>query len=663
MPSVEFSDSYRIQSFGYPTNYIRVHYAEVEYDVANNRTKVRLDGVYIKYTGGNANSRCYGTLKFNGTTMLTMDGSPYTVTVSTGYTYIPGTENGATVWISHNEVGAATLTITLSGGTRNDDNDDVFGALYYYGSGYPVIGVRTPASKSVALTTHPRASTIASSSTSVATQGTYSLTMNRMSSSYYHIATFLYNNSTTLYTSGRFDTQLDFVVPRSWFADYPSIASLPVTVSVQTYNSSGTAIGSPATASLTVNADADMKPVVSSGWASLAPYNTGAVSGITGYVKGYSKAEAAFDDTKVDMSNAVGAGIVSFSVTCQGETDSYTPYLTPVLASTSVSVVCAVTDTRGRTASETFTLTVMDYAKPVLTGIEIFRCDAQGTEAEDGTHYSVKATLTYSSLDGQNVPTLTSAAAASGGGYGAEETLTSGTVHISTAQISADATYTVRISATDSLGNTAVYYQVLPTRKWAMKFRPTGNGVAFGKAAEYNNTFEITEDWSIRVAGKAASEFIRDIVYPVGSIYMSVNSVSPATLLGGTWEQLEDRFLLAAGSEYAAGTTGGKSSYVAADMPKHSHTRDTMNITGQWRINADNSNAGMDAQCSGSGAISAFQVTGAGCYGDGKGWSLAGGFNFNAENAWTGSTSEVGTNDTATIMPPYLAVYMWKRTG
>ena len=409
--------------------------------------------------------------------------------------------------VSHNANGDASFTVGIYGSVL---------AMYFSGTGYTYaqcfIGT-VGAKNSSTITIHENAaSTIASAPSSIATRETLVLTMRRLAASNYHIATFKYNNSTTLYTSGRFDTQLDFAVPRSWFEDYPSIASLPVTVSVQTYNSSGTAIGSPATASLTVNADADMKPVVSSGWARLAPYNTGAVSGITGYVKSYSQAEAAFDDTKVDMSNAVGAGIASFSVTCQGETDSYTPYLTPVLASTSVSVVCAVTDTRGRTASETFTLTVMDYAKPVLTGIEIFRCDAQGTEAEDGTHYSVKATLTYSSLDGQNVPTLTSAAAASGGGYGAEETLTSGTVHISTAQLSADITYTVRISATDSLGNTAVYYQVLPTRKWAMKFRPTGNGVAFGKAAEYNNTFEITEDWEFHVHGKEINTLVQDKV-------------------------------------------------------------------------------------------------------------------------------------------------------
>lgn len=500
MASVVFSDSFR-NRVGYPTNDISVDFTEIQYDASRGsygQTLVRLDGVYIKSSVVPGSCTAWGTLQFNGTTVLTMaSGSSTDTYVSTSWSLIGSSNNGATVWVSHDADGQATLTVTLAGGYYYGDAGNVFGC---YSASYGMFGIRTSVSKSASLTTRPVASTIASSSTSVSTLGTYSLTMNRKASSNYHIATFKYNNSTTLFTSGRFDTSLSFTVPRSWFTNYSSIASLPVTVSVQTYNSSGATVGGPATASLTVNADADMKPVISEGWATVSPYNTGAVSGITGYVKSYSQAEATFDDTKVDMSNAVGASIASFSVTCQGETDNYTPYLTPVLASTSVSVVCTVTDTRGRTASETFTLTVMDYAKPVLTGIAIFRCNAQGTEAEDGTHYSAKATLTYSSLNGQNVPTLSSAASASGGGYGAEETLTSGTVHISTARISADATYTVRISATDSLGNTAVYYQVLPTRKWAMQFRPTGNGVAFGKAAEYDNTFEIAADWTLKLA-------------------------------------------------------------------------------------------------------------------------------------------------------------------
>ena len=531
--------------------------------------------------------------------------------------------------VSHNANGDASFTVGICGSVL---------AMYFSGTGYTYnqcfIG-SVGDTVSDTITIHENAaSSIASSSASVTTQGTYSLTMNRKASSNYHVVTFLYNNSTVLYSSGHFGTSYTLDIPRSFFRNYPSLSSLPVTVSVQTYNSSGTAIGSPATTSLTIYADADMKPVVSSGWVSLAPYNTGAVSGFTGYVQGYSRAQATFNSSKISMTNAVGASIASYSVTCQGATDNTSPYQTGVLSSTSVSVVCTVTDTRGRSASQTFTLTVMAYAKPKLTGIAIFRCNTNGTASEDGTKYSAKATLTYSSLNSQNRATLVCAVAAAGGSYGSAEALTSGQARISTANLNADQSYTVRITATDALGNTDVYYQVLPTRKWAMKFRPTGNGVAFGKAAEYNNTFEITADWAVRVGGKTASAFIRDIVYPVGSIYMSVNSTSPATLFGGTWERLQDRFLLAAGSAYSAGSTGGASTVTLTteQIPSHSHS---ISPAIGWPVNADAAEHHVEN------------------------WGYS---------AWPKvpkitSTGNAGGGKAHSNMPPYLAVYMWKRTG
>lgn len=60
-----------------------------------------------------------------------------------------------------------------------------------------------------------------------------------------------------------------------------------------------------------------------------------------------------------------------------------------------------------------------------------------------------------------------------------------------------------------------------------------------------------------------------DLVYPIGSIYMSVNSVSPAVLFGGTWEQIRDRFLLAAGNIYSGGSTGGEAEHTLTveEMP------------------------------------------------------------------------------------------------
>ena len=57
---------------------------------------------------------------------------------------------------------------------------------------------------------------------------------------------------------------------------------------------------------------------------------------------------------------------------------------------------------------------------------------------------------------------------------------------------------------------------------------------------------------------KVNSSDLINLIYPVGSIYMSTNNVSPATFLGGTWVAIQDRFLLSAGSSYSAGSTGGE---------------------------------------------------------------------------------------------------------
>ena len=116
-------------------------------------------------------------------------------------------------------------------------------------------------------------------------------------------------------------------------------------------------------------------------------------------------------------------------------------------------------------------------------------------------------------------------------------------------------------------------------------------------------------------------------VYPVGSIYMSVNSTSPATLFGGTWEQLENRFLLGAGSSYTAGSTGGEETHTLTidEMPSHNHgfKRTTNAIS--------------------SGSNFARMAT------NGTG----------DDNLITNTGGGQAHNN----MPPYLAVYIWKRTG
>lgn len=65
-----------------------------------------------------------------------------------------------------------------------------------------------------------------------------------------------------------------------------------------------------------------------------------------------------------------------------------------------------------------------------------------------------------------------------------------------------------------------------------------------------------------------------NLIYPIGSIYISVNNSSPSLLFGGTWVQIEDTFLLGAGTTYTGGDTGGSATVTltAAELPSHNHS-------------------------------------------------------------------------------------------
>ena len=124
-----------------------------------------------------------------------------------------------------------------------------------------------------------------------------------------------------------------------------------------------------------------------------------------------------------------------------------------------------------------------------------------------------------------------------------------------------------------------------------------------------------------------------DKIYPVGSIYMSVNSTSPATLFGGTWEQLKDRFLLGAGNTYSNGNTGGAATVTLTSnqIPSHSHTATTKTTS-------------YAAGSQPSWRCMSFEGTSADY----------------SQTIYTGST---GGGQAHNNMPPYLVVYMWKRVS
>ena len=133
-----------------------------------------------------------------------------------------------------------------------------------------------------------------------------------------------------------------------------------------------------------------------------------------------------------------------------------------------------------------------------------------------------------------------------------------------------------------------------------------------------------------------------DVIYPVGSIYMSVNLVNPSTLFGGTWEQIKDTFLLATGDTYANGSTGGEATHTLTEneMPSHTHTQNAHRHT--------------------IGSLARYVITGNGNASVGDGYG-------NSQNYKTGNTTATNQNtgggQAHNNMPPYLAVNIWKRTA
>lgn len=147
---------------------------------------------------------------------------------------------------------------------------------------------------------------------------------------------------------------------------------------------------------------------------------------------------------------------------------------------------------------------------------------------------------------------------------------------------------------------------------------------------------------------------IIDFIYPVGSIYMSVNNVSPATFLGGNWEQIQDRFLLSAGSSYAAGSTGGAATHTltTAQIPSHTHTA-TTNSTGAHTHNFRTQNDDYNASSAGyRGFVGDSTAT----YITHTDLVLSAG-----AHTHTVTVQATGSGSAHNNMPPYLTVYMWKR--
>lgn len=143
-----------------------------------------------------------------------------------------------------------------------------------------------------------------------------------------------------------------------------------------------------------------------------------------------------------------------------------------------------------------------------------------------------------------------------------------------------------------------------------------------------------------------------ELVYPVGSVYINVNNIDPANLFGGEWEKLEDMFLVASGTQFQQGSTGGNTTVTFRpngtveshtltinEMPSHLHRLHFYKSGGSDP--ASGYSYSSPSQVSADTELSSSMLKTGGSQGH--------------DHPFTGNDTTIN------IVPPYLAVNVWKR--
>lgn len=309
-----------------------------------------------------------------------------------------------------------------------------------------------------------------------------------------------------------------------------------------------------------------------------------------------------------------GATIASYAIAFGGVTKTVTAAGAVSLGAVDVSHSQALTvtakDSRGFTASKSVQVTVDDYSAPTAV-IDLHRLN----NFEPTTY--ITANSRYSYLNGKNAVTIAAKfKKVSDSSYGTPIELADSIQ--STVTCDRDSAYDFVVTVADKLESTD-YNLTLGKGIPSFFIDTQKSSVGVNCLPSQSDVFQLGESAWLTAQG----------AYPVGAIYLSVTDANPAALFGGTWERIGGRFLLGADTTYTAGSTGGEAEHTltADEMPRHNHDVDNLNASG-------NATPFMTVQAQ-----------------DKRG------FGGNVQTMYAGG-GKAHNN-----MPPYLAVYMWKRVS
>jgi hypothetical protein len=398
--------------------------------------------------------------------------------------------------------------------------------------------------QTVTLDTIPRASGMGLSSYSIAAGDNVTVSIDAHNSSFSHLVDVYYCSQTKEVSVAAGLTSTSITLDKSWVTETPNQAGTWGRVRVTT-KSGDTVIGY-AEQKFTLTIPDDVKPSLA---APTLTDSTKAYSVLNAFAANYSKVTVATtasvykDDDFTDT-----ATIASVTANYNGQNyDASSGSFTFVPSTVGTSdMTITVTDSRGKTATQTVSIPVVAYTQPTVTLSASRYADSAGTTADDTGAYakvtavctldttdvadnSATVTLKYKEVDGTDWDTVDMG------------TITAGSTLSTVIPASDTKAYTLTTTIADKIATTGAT-MALSNGAVPMDFLKGGKGIAIGKTATREG---LDIAFPTYVEGRNVyvdEKTILDKFFPIGKMWISTDPTSPASIVGGSWEQIENLY-------------------------------------------------------------------------------------------------------------------------
>lgn len=309
-----------------------------------------------------------------------------------------------------------------------------------------------------------------------------------VNSAYRHTLRYAFGGASGTIATG-IASSVSWTPPVSLANQIPSATAGSGTIYCDTY--SGSTLLGTKSVSITLTVPGSVVPSAGTLSAALAEDTSG--TGL--YVKGMGKAKL----TLSGASGAYGSSITSYTITGGGWTATNGALTTGTLASAgNITFTATVTDSRGRKASTTRAINVIDYTKPGVAVCNVYRCDADGNRKKAGTYFAVEINASYSAITGNTLSITARYKKQSESSYGTAANVTNnGKTVLGGGNIGASTTYDVLVTVADKYNSLSIP-RTLSTKSVLQSFKRSA-GAAIGKVAELANWLDVA--WNTRIRG------------------------------------------------------------------------------------------------------------------------------------------------------------------